>query len=99
MQESMSNLLGNLLIELGKKIKAGNCEMTEEEQLDLMDAVTHRAMSKAQACSFLNVKTSRFGELMTKGIIPKGRNRVGYKEKVWYEDELRRAIKENRKRM
>lgn len=98
MQKSLANLLGNLLIDIGKKIKAGTCEMTEEEQLDLFAAISHKALTKEQACKFLNVRHSRFGELMAKGIIPKGINKVGTNNKVWYEDELREAIERQRKR-
>jgi len=70
------------------KIKAGNCELTEEESLDILRIIAHEPLSKDQASSYLNMGKSKFDELVRAGIIPKGRKVRGFKELRWYKDEL-----------
>lgn len=50
--------------------------------------MTHVAVSKEKACRHLNMSRSKFDSKVLEGIIPKGRKRVGFKELVWYLDEL-----------
>ncbi len=86
------NIVTKLVIkeleELLGKIKSGNCELTEEESMDILKAIAHQSLSKYQACQFLNISTSRFSELMAEGKIPKGRKVQGFNELRWYKDEL-----------
>ena len=76
------------------KIDAGNCELTDEEAMDIMSVLCHQAMSKDEACSYTGYQRSRFDELVRLGIFPKGKKRRGYKELRWYKDELDEAIRE-----
>jgi predicted DNA-binding transcriptional regulator AlpA len=46
------------------------------------------------ACKHLNLSRSRFDDLVRNKVIPKGRKRVGFKELVWYEDELDKSVRE-----
>lgn len=86
------SLLTNLVIKelenLLDKIKSGNCELSEEESMDIIKVVAHQSMSKYQACKYLNISVSRFGDLIREGKIPKGRKIQGFKELRWYKDEL-----------
>lgn len=75
--------------ECADKIESGNCELSEDEQNDILSVIAHRTLSKEEACSFLNLHRSRFDDLVRLGRIPRGRKLKGRKELIWYEDELR----------
>lgn len=81
----MNALTRIVLKELRKvadKIESGNCELTEEEAIDILKVVANEAMSKDQACSYLNLSRSRFDDLVREGKLPKGKKRRGFKELV-----------------
>ena len=85
-------MIAKLLREIADKIDAGTCELSEQEAIEIMSAVAHRVLSKDQACQFLNLHRSRFDDLVRAGKIPRGRKRKGFKELIWYEDELRQYV-------
>jgi predicted DNA-binding transcriptional regulator AlpA len=93
----MNNVIKKVLLrglkELEDKINSETCEMTEEEAMEIMEVLSHQALSKDQACSFLNLSRSRFDDLVREGTIPKGRKRRGFKELVWYKDELQKVVR------
>ena len=74
--------------ETADKIEGGTCEMTENEAMEIMEVLSHKAMSKEDACLYLNLGRSQFDNLVREGKIPKGKKRRGFKELVWYLDEL-----------
>lgn len=88
MQETLKKLLIKLLRETANKIESNNCELSDQEMTDIMGIMSHRVLSKEQACSYLNLSRSRFDDLVREGRIPKGRKRRGFKELIWFEDEL-----------
>jgi excisionase family DNA binding protein len=88
----LKNVLINLLEETTKKIKTDTCELSEEEALSLVGMLTHIAVSKEEACKYLNISRSRFDDLVREKKLPKGRKRVGFKEVVFYKDELNNCI-------
>ena len=88
MKESLRVLIAKELRKLADKFDAGTTEADETQVMDVMSMLTHRVMSKEVACKFLNLSRSRFDDLVREGKIPKGRKRVGFKEKIWFEDEL-----------
>lgn len=69
-------------------LKNDNSEMSEQEAMDIISAICHQPMSMDSACSYLNLHSSRFRDLVREGKIPKGRKRKGFKELVWYKDEI-----------
>lgn len=85
-------MIAKYLREIADRIDAGTCELSEDEAMGIVGAVAHRVLSKDQACELLNLRRSRFDDLVREGRIPKGRKRKGFKEKVWYEDELRQYV-------
>lgn len=89
MQETLKKLLVKLLRETANKIESNNCELSDQEMTDIMGIMSHRVLSKEQACSYLNLSRSRFDDLVREGKLPKGRKRRGFKELVWFEDELK----------
>lgn len=76
------------LREIADKIEVGTSEISESQAMDILSVVAHEAMSKEQACNYLNLSRSRFDDLVREGKLPKGKKRVGFKELVWYKDEL-----------
>ena len=88
MQETLKKLLIKLLRETANKSESNNCELSDQEMTDIMGIISHRVLSKEQACSYLNLSRSRFDDLVREGKIPKGKKRRGFKELVWFEDEL-----------
>lgn len=81
-------LVVKYLREVADKIDAGTSEITETEAVNIMKVIAHEALSKEQACNYLNLSRSRFDDLVREHKIPQGIKRVGFKEKFWYKDEL-----------
>ena len=77
-----------MLRETADKIESGNCEISESEAMDIMSVLGHQVMSKEDACIHLNLSRSRFDDLVREKRIPKGRKRRGFKELIWFKDEL-----------
>ena len=88
MIEDLRKLIAKELRKVSDRIDAGTSEVSETQVMDVMSMLTHRVMSKEVACRFMNLSRSRFDDLIREGRIPKGRKRVGFKELVWWEDEL-----------
>ena len=86
--KSIRNLVTKLLRETADKIDAGTCELSDEEMSDIMKVLSHRALSKEQACSYLNCSRATFDNAIRDGLIPKGKKRRGFTNLIWYEDEL-----------
>lgn len=86
-------LVVKYLREMADKIDGGTSEISESEAVDILSVVAHQAMSKQQACQYLNLSVPRFDQLVREKKIPRGRKKVGWKEKVWYRDELERCKK------
>lgn len=94
MRPSLMKTVARMLREVANKIDSGdNTELTESEAMDIMSALCHHVMSKETACKHLNLSRSRFDDLIREKKLPKGRKRVGFKELVWYEDELDKCVK------
>ena len=88
----LKSVVIRLLEKVLRDVKADNTELSEAELLDIASVLCHKAMSKAVACEYLNLSRSRFDDLVREGKIPRGRKRKGFKELVWYEDELQECI-------
>ena len=90
---SLKKLIARTLREIANKIDADTCELSEEQAMDIMSAISHEILSKEEACDYLNLSRSRFDDLVREGKLPKGRKRRGFKELFFYKDELIRAIR------
>lgn len=91
----MSSILKILATELRKiadKIESGTCELTPEDAMTILQVISHEAMSKEQACNFLNISRATFDLHVKLGRIPPGKKRRGFKELVWYKDELKKYV-------
>lgn len=93
--KAMLNLTKILIKELrnaADKLEAGTCQISNDEAMDIVNMLTHEAISKEEACKFLNVSRATFDLHVSYGNIPKGRKRLGFKELVWYKDELQQCV-------
>lgn len=88
-------LVVKYLRDVADKMDAGTSEVTESQAIDILRIVAHEAMSKEQACNYLNLSRSRFDDLVRERKIPKGQKRVGFKELVWWKDELDMCRRKN----
>lgn len=93
MNNFLKRAVTKLLRETADKIDSGNCELNEEQAMDIMSVIGHEVLSKDEACSYLNLSRSRFDDLVREGKIPKGRKRRGFKELIFYKDELDKIIR------
>jgi hypothetical protein len=98
MNKDLANRLGDSIIEIGKKFKAGTSEISEEEAIDLVQLVAHLQISREEVCQEMNINNNKFYDLINLKKIPAGRKRRGFKELYWWKDEIREAIKKLRKR-
>lgn len=76
------------LREIADRIEGGNSEISERQAMDIMSVIAHESLSKEQACSLLMISRSEFDKRIREGKLPKGRKRRGFKELIWYKDEL-----------
>lgn len=95
MNVKLMKLVAKLLRDVADKFDGGTSEISEEQALDIINILTHEILSKECACEYLNLSRSRFDDLIRLGIIPKGRKRKGFKELVWYKDELQNVVRSN----
>jgi predicted DNA-binding transcriptional regulator AlpA len=87
-KEFLKKQIVKALKETANKIEAGNCELSESEAMDIMSVLSHQVMSKEDACIYMNMSRSKFDDLVRERKLPKGRKRRGFKELVFYKDEL-----------
>lgn len=97
MKSSLTNMVAKLLRRAADDLDSGNSKLSDSEATDIMEAVCHREISKAQACNYLNTGRSNFDALVREGKMPKGRKVVGFKELRWYKDEIDACLKELKK--
>lgn len=97
MKLSLVQMITRLLRDTADKLDAGNSEISETEAMDIAEALCHHVMSKDTACKYLNMSRSRFDDLIRMKKLPKGRKRIGFKELVWFQDELDNCVKKLKK--
>ena len=90
---SLKKLIARTLREIANKIDADTCELSEEQAMDIMSAISHEMLSKEEACDYLNLSRSRFDDLVREGKLPRGKKRRGFKELFFYKDELIRYLR------
>ena len=85
------DLLGDAFIAIGRRIKAGKCELSQEQAEGIFAEIEKAVdvpISKEQACSMLGISRSTFDARIAAGQLPKGRHRRGFKELIWFKNEL-----------
>ena len=86
-------LVVKYLRDAADRINSGECEISENEAMDIMRVIAHEPLSKEKACSYMNMSRSKFDDLVRENKILKGQKRAGFKELVFYRDELDLAVK------
>lgn len=97
----MLNIIKKLLLNIVDDIDTGNSNITEDEQLQIIDhlkSISEPRLSKYQACKFLNMSRAKFDALVADGKLPKGVKQQGFKELSWKKNELLNYIKRNEKK-
>lgn len=89
MNHNLVKVFSRLLRETADKLDAGTCEISEDQAIDVIQMLSHQPISKDQACTYLNMSRSKFDDLVKHEILPKGKKVRGFKELVWYKDELK----------
>lgn len=81
-------LAAKRLRDVAAAIETNTCEINDEQLEEIAKVLGHTPMSKEQACDYLRISRSTFDTKIRNGELPKGRKRSGFKELVWYKDEL-----------
>lgn len=97
MKDKLMKLLAKQMRDVADKIDSGTCELSTDEAVDILSAISHHRMSKEESCKYLNLSRSRFDDLVRDGIIPKGRKELGISSLVWYQDELDNVVRQRHK--
>lgn len=86
------NIVRKLLAESIERIDAGNSNLTEEEEkevINLLQTISDEKISKYEARHILNdMPASTFDKHVHDGDLPKGRKRAGWKELFWYKRDI-----------
>lgn len=85
------NKLKLLLQQLLYDIDSGNSNISESEQEDIIKFITKinsKELSKTESAQYIGVSRSTFDNYISKGLIPKGRKRQGFKELSWNKSDL-----------
>jgi len=89
---SKIKLIRALFAEGIDKIDAGNSNMTEEEEnqvIEIFQIINDDKISKYQARQILkNMPASTFDKHVRDGDIPRGRKRAGWNELYWYKKDI-----------
>lgn len=91
----MLNVIRNLLEKILDDIDAGNSNITEDEEkqiIDVLTSITEPRLSKYQAMQYLNVSRATFDNLVREGKLPQGSRQAGFKEKFWKKSEILQYI-------
>ena len=89
LNKGLMKMFAKLLRDTANKVETGTCEIDEQQAMDICNMLSHEPLSKDQACGYLNMSRSKFDSLVLNGKLPKGIKRRGFKELIWYKDELK----------
>ena len=83
------------------RINAGNTNITEKDQMLLLDtirAISDQKLSKYQVAQLLNCSTSKVDSLVSQGKLPKSESQAGFKEVFWYKSDVVKYIEKERQK-
>ena len=93
MQINITKLLSKYLREVADNLDAGNSNLSEQEQSELLAMITHTSISAEEVCDYLNISRPTLTNDIRDGKIPKGRKLRGRNELVWFKDEIINVMK------
>ena len=90
----MIKLIRCALQQIINDIDAGNSNISENQQqeiLDLLQKLNSEELSKLEAAEYLGISRATFDNYVKKGILPKGKKRIGFKELSWLKSDLNKC--------
>ena len=90
----MLQIIKNILQKFVDDIDSGNCNMSYEQQCDIIRALSNvnigqeNEMSKTQAADYLGISRATFDNHVRDGLIPKGKQIGHFKELRCYKSDL-----------
>ena len=97
----MLKLIRKLLLRIVDDIDAGNSNISEEEQTELLEylnRITENRLSKYEACRYLNISRATFDNLVRDGKLPRGTKKPGFKELSWSKIDLDKYVAKSKTR-
>ena len=92
----MLNIIRETLQQYINNIDSGNSNITEKEQMELLDIfqkINNQELSAFEAQDYLGISKSTFYNYINKGILPKGNKKSG-KGVFWYKSDLEKFLKQ-----
>lgn len=87
----MINVIKTLLQQIINDIDSGNSNISEKDQLEIinvLEKINSKELSKIESANYIGVSRATFDNYISKGFIPKGRKRQGFKELSWSKKDL-----------
>jgi predicted DNA-binding transcriptional regulator AlpA len=96
-------IIRDLFVGIVNRIDNGDCNIEENESdeiISILKKYTEKdeRLSKYQACEYLHMSRATFDNYISKGKIPKGTHKQGFKELSWSAKDLM-CFKENSKKI
>lgn len=88
-----NKLISKFFRDIADNVEANNTYASEDELLEICDMIgfmvnPESKLSKYQAIKFLGISRATFDNYVAKGLLPKGMEQQGFKEKFWYKRDL-----------
>ena len=87
----MLQLIKTALQQFIDDIDSGNSNINEQQQQKLLNVIyriNSKELSKIESADYIGVSRATFDNYITKGLIPKGHKRQGFKELSWNKSDL-----------
>lgn len=87
----MNNIIKILLQQIINDIDSGNSNISEKDQLEIinvLEKINSKELSKIESANYIGVSRATFDNYISKGFIPKGKKRQGFKELSWSKKDL-----------
>ena len=76
-------------------IDSGNSNVNENQQIQILNLISQFSsddLSKLEAADYIGVSRATFDNYISKGLIPKGTKRRGFKELSWRKSDLNKFL-------
>lgn len=87
----MLQLIKTALLQFVNDIDSRNTNISQDQQEELISLllkINQRDYSKLEAADYIGVSRATFDNYISKGLIPKGKKRQGFKELSWKKSDL-----------
>lgn len=87
----LRSLVKKFLTKVLEDLDSGNSNISEQEELELIELIqkiSRKDYSKLEAADYIGVSRATFDNYISKGLIPKGQKRQGFKELSWNKIDL-----------